>query len=418
MREPSSPEIDFLLDSARCDRGAGRLTSSSQRLWRQVWGLTAALDRVVSEENGQDRRWSLWLRTPRGEPRDFGNFEDLRDAGEVATYEEFMELWRLEYPDEVQWHRVGVVSVGTQLHLSFRDECVFAIHLDRDLFVGVDVTDEDTHTLVEWLLAAIYRETRRFLGDPEAYNREVAKHLPLSRRFGRIGRRELWGGAPGFRRYDHELGKERLARLAEIVATTDDTAMVRAMSLSRYLEYCAICWAANEYDPIRPGMSPIEMYHVMADGRHEGLIDLPLPDPEAFSNWFHNRTRGGHPWEICRGGNRTHISLYVVERPAGWQLVLSGFSDARAVETARMAVALHEQQRPFVLDRGRELLRMVRGEDEVGIVPEDLPLYAPAEDFVAPEPLHSFVRLADIQADGETLLGRIRWAPPPELTAR
>ena len=67
---------------------------------------------------------------------------------------------------------------------------------------------------------------------------------------------------------------------------------------------------ANRYEQFVPDMNAREKYNLMADGRHDGLLDVsPEDDPEAFGRWYRERPRGGHPWEICRGGNTTHISL-------------------------------------------------------------------------------------------------------------
>jgi hypothetical protein len=105
----------------------------------------------------------------------------------------------------------------------------------------------------------------------------------------------------------------------------------------------------------------MDKYRVMADNRDEGLLDLPPGDSNAFATWYRNRASGGHPWEICRGGNSTHISLHVTECENSWQLYLAGFSVARVVETAKMAIALFERGVPFVLARKDEMLRMLTG---------------------------------------------------------
>ena len=59
----------------------------------------------------------------------------------------------------------------------------------------------------------------------------------------------------------------------------------------------------------------IELYKLFADGRHEGLTEIEQDSVEAFRDWMDEkhpkRQRGGHPWEILRDGNTTHILLYV-----------------------------------------------------------------------------------------------------------
>ncbi len=76
-----------------------------------------------------------------------------------------------------------------------------------------------------------------------------------------------------------------------------------------------------------------DKYKKMADGRDEGLLDIDGDSGKTFEKWYLDKTvRVGHPWEICRGGNSTHISLIVHKGKDGWQLYLAGSSRARVVE--------------------------------------------------------------------------------------
>ncbi len=60
------------------------------------------------------------------------------------------------------------------------------------------------------------------------------------------------------------------------------------------------------------------MYARYADGRHDGLLDINPASEQEFADWIDGthpeRGMGGHPWEIKRGGNTTHIDL-IVSRP-------------------------------------------------------------------------------------------------------
>jgi len=115
----------------------------------------------------------------------------------------------------------------------------------------------------------------------------------------------------------------------------------------------------------------------MADGRHCGLTEVDEDSVTAFREWYDNKsTCSGHPWEVCRGGNSTHIALYVFDTEDGWKLRLAGSSKGRVVETIKMALALYEKKAPFILGKAEEILRMIKGIDNIGIVPETLiPVY-------------------------------------------
>ena len=52
-----------------------------------------------------------------------------------------------------------------------------------------------------------------------------------------------------------------------------------------------------------------------------------------------------------------------------WTVWLYGLSRSRAIETARMVLALYRKEKPFTLVEGETLLNMLAWEDYVGVVP-------------------------------------------------
>jgi hypothetical protein len=75
-------------------------------------------------------------------------------------------------------------------------------------------------------------------------------------------------------------------------------------------------------------MSGLKMYLRFADGRDEGSTELPANSADAFTKWYHSGRRGGHPCEVYRGGNTTHINLGATQRHEGWSVFLGGLSNA------------------------------------------------------------------------------------------
>jgi hypothetical protein len=90
---------------------------------------------------------------------------------------------------------------------------------------------------------------------------------------------------------------------------------IPVMTAGKFYEYCSIGYKANRYENLE-GLTAKEQYYKMADGRDEGLSELDEDSAGQFEVWYNDRHRGGgHPWEVCRGGNSTHIE-------AGTRLVL------------------------------------------------------------------------------------------------
>jgi len=170
---------------------------------------------------------------------------------------------------------------------------------------------------------------------------------------------------------------------------SENTDHQEEMTANRFFSMCEICYDANGYfKNAKEPLSPREKYINMSDGRDAGLRNIDPYSPEAFYEWYHcGGTLGAHPWEICRGGNSTHISLYVSEVQGKWNITLAGSSVVRVEETVRKAVALFKNKIPFELRDGDEIVCMVTGADFIGIVPDPfLPRYChslfPKEDKI------------------------------------
>ena len=91
---------------------------------------------------------------------------------------------------------------------------------------------------------------------------------------------------------------------------------------------------------------------------------------EEFVQWLNNKTHHGHPWEVCRGGNSTHISLYVRHYDDGFKLVLSGSALTRTIETVKFYLAIRKAGYPVSLVDGHTLVSRLLETERIGIVPE------------------------------------------------
>lgn len=133
--------------------------------------------------------------------------------------------------------------------------------------------------------------------------------------------------------------------------------------------------AENKYDGC--DKAPKEQYYLHADGRDDGLQDIEGNSPEAFHAWLHDRQRlGGHPWEVCRGGNSTHVSLQVVEDDRGYFLYLAGDAWNRTIETVKFYLALTRAHVPVYLVEAQVLADRLAEKEKIGIVPEGvIPAY-------------------------------------------
>jgi hypothetical protein len=227
---------------------------------------------------------------------------------------------------------------------------------------GWDVAYRNGAELWERVLRQVERRLRSALASPAAYNRRVARLLPLRCRGGRIRRRLTWP-----RRARPPVTRSELERLTSALEGGQRARPWRRLSLRRYLEVTAIAYDAAL--PELRTLAPREKYERKADQRHGGLLDLRPADARAFERWHASREwLGAHPWEIVFA--HPHGILLSPHREArGWRLFLSVDALGLYVDAARMAIALGESGVPFTFSRADEVLATLRGQDWVEVGP-------------------------------------------------
>jgi hypothetical protein len=204
-----------------------------------------------------------------------------------------------------------------------------------------------------------------------------------------------------------------VAEFVRIAPTLVEAQMIPELTRDAYLRYCAICYAGAGYEGL-DSLSPLAQYQKLADGRHDGLLDLPGDAPAAMAAWFASQPRGGHPWEIARGGSTTHISLYVMKQERGYTLILEGSARTRAAETIRMALALARAGIPFRLRDAAYLAKMALGEDWVGIVPRPSDAYSAYQLFPLQDEVKDILSYSAIE-EYPAVDQYVRWYPVEPL---
>jgi hypothetical protein len=396
-----APQIDNLIEAAsRHPEALDEATKS------QVLLLFEKIKAI--EICGGDERRELWLRAERGSIEDFGDYEDYLEYGEVENREEFENLWKMYYPEPIKWYKLISVSYNNVHSIGFGDELVFRVGEDIEIKYGRDYSE-----LAVWLNEAI----EQAIGQLRAgeYNRIIAEGLPYQKRLGKILRNDFWHISPEHKK--SHLGDmaddEIQAFVGQVKKQPAESPHERLpqMTAGNFFEYCKIGYVANKYKN-SDFLPTKDLYKKNADGRHDGLLDLDEDSAEAFFDWVHDKQfRGGHPWEVCRGGNSTHISLYAHHDDGGWHLSLAGFSWIRSVETVRFYMALVAKGVPVFLYDGAELAEMLTGADYIGIVPENVkPAYCGS---MFPEKILDFMNLPF--EDTEAIIEAAQWYPIPQI---
>ncbi len=214
-------------------------------------------------------------------------------------------------------------------------------------------------------------------------NKKVQIEYPLRNRYGIVPNAIIRASIPDIYRLDKELGIANTKRLVRLVEEgyflKSENTEITSMTANDFFEYCRIAYiaAARKQDAVDKSLSGREMYKKYADGRHEGLLDIDPESKEEFADWLDGkhpkRGVGGHPWEIKRGGNTTHIDLCVM-RPSQYsnerfKVELRGESIGRMVETMRMLLAIHKSGRPISIANPECVRKRLLALDNIGIIP-------------------------------------------------
>ncbi len=367
-----------------------------------------------------DKIRHTWLEVDRGPVEAFGNYEEFREDGEVSSRKEFDRLWKDYYPDKTVWYKFQTAEYEGTLYFYLNGKLLFSIKVDEPPVEKNNDPDGFFDKFAEWLKKRILHEVSKLRQDPQAYNSYIQENLSWAKRTGRIKRKDHWEIlGDNTIRPDKNLGEKIISRLEVLVSDSKskDVTLLPEITANTFYRFCEICYDANDYfKNSNETLTPLQKYLKMADGRDAGLRNIEGDSPGAFNEWYHNAgIMGAHPWEICRGGNSTHISLFVSEVDNKWGIWLAGSSIVRVEETVRMAFALHENNIPFILRDADEIVRMVTGNDYIGIVPDTVfPRYChslfPEEDKII-----DFMNLGYDNEIIEELIQKIYWYPLEQI---
>ena len=444
-----APDIDRLLRVF----GRGYKNPAAQTI-----GTLEALDRLFETLEdlkplaGNDEVKAIWLKVPRGGLEDFDDYDELLAEEEVSSREEYVALWKSEYPDEYSWYELVVVE----------NRYCRAVSVGKTMVLCADVEQEpaDFDGLEEYaiallnLLAQAARESMQALRSG-LYNAAVAEQLPYYLRTGVVARDVVWAAHPEERDaiFDGMDDKTYAAFCGYAAANAEDEGAAErlpSMTGNDFLGACALGYEACGYDMRgKDGerLSLDELYLRYADGRDEGLTSkgtglcsgpgIDLASPEAWDAWYFDRQRGGgHPWEVCRGGNSTHVDLFVrhdrwmVEyrhrlgeisdeefetalQSAGYYYEVAGKAWSRSVEAVHFYVALKCAGLPVVLRDARAILARFKAEDLVGVVPRDT--YTVYCEGLFPKSYGTILDFMHVYDEDMAAFGdKIEWLPEEE----
>ena len=360
-----APQIDRWRPSSS-HQGHSELDARSKKM---LGDLFKELSRLKTCGSAGDEVYSLWMCADRGPMEAFGDWEESVASGDVKDRAEYEAMWKEYYPNEKVWYEMAACR---------NEEGYMAVYLKHRQWIEIRPDEKrgewlDMSELIQWMIDGVGGCVAKL--EKGTYNEEVNRKLPVEMRTGTITRQDMWRIFPEekadfFKNFSESEVREFAALTADY---TDDypkpAGRLEQMTANDFYRFCSIGYHANAYSGL-DALSLREQYEAHADGRDEGLGEIDPDSPEAFQKWYTDRKRhGGHPWEVCRGGNSTHVALFVRHDEKGYYLEVDGRSWSRCVETAKFFLALSHQGLPVVVDDGKAMSARFLGTDKIGIVP-------------------------------------------------
>lgn len=329
-----------------------------EELFRLIKQIKPTKDKDIHE---------LWLSAETGPIEAFGDYDEMYEDGQVDSREEFEEWWKSYYPYDQVWYNMCTVEREDNGY-----KCIF---LNHKMVIEIDhrkknrTFEEDISEFTTWLL----EEVKKCLAELKAgtYNKRINRELPCGQKTGTILRKDLWDLFPQ-RRADffEDISQTEIEEFVTLMdkQRKDDSDRIKHLTVNDFFSLCALGYKANNYEGT--DLSPREQYYLHADGRDDDLGKINPDSVEEFRDWLLNKLKYGHPWEVCRGGNSTHISLYVGYDEAGFFLILAGSAWTRTIETVKFYLALINAGFPVYLRDGKILASRLLETERIGVVPD------------------------------------------------
>lgn len=255
--------------------------------------------------------------------------------------------------------------------------------------------------------------------------KECYEQLPLKYRKGFVPTSIVTHYFPNFNFLQKELGiantKKMIAIIEQGKLRAPESGVVERMTANGFFEYCKIAYIA--VGKAKRTDKAVELYRRLADGRHEGLLEIDAESEKEFEEWIDKthpkRSMGGHPWEVLRGGNTSNIQIRV-SRPYSFdkknfkiEVYPTGIS--RLAEAIKIFLAIYKSGMPVSIPEPNTIREQLLLLDNVGIIPDYQSLHRANQAFEKSENVNIVTHLYEIKKHLSKIKPFIIWEPLPVM---
>ena len=328
------------------------------------------------EEMGDDEYRGFYIELPRPAPEEWGDCEESIADGEYDSYEEFLSDWEFSNPKETVWYHVSSVIYKENRTIRFTDRKLSYFTIANYSRYGEGTGDcfypEWQRDFFVQLTMYLQKLIKAITQDPNGFNEYVATHLPCQQRTGRIARRKLNRIEPRFK-IEVEDRKAAIEALENSVCKNFGM-LLDTMTIRLYCKYYRIAHETYDryfqrIDTTRKGQTipkwtPLELQDVA----YYNMIKIcDLQDRyDLDSEKDFKKFASDHYGEL--GLSRLNILASDFNRP-GWRIIVSNSYSAYVDVALEVAVALYKSGTPLEIHYADKLLRILREEDYVKLIP-------------------------------------------------
>ena len=357
---------------------------------RQHWEIVVGgdmLERLVGIQRqferlavmGDDEYRGFYIEVPRLTPEEWGDAEELIASGEYDSREAFLADWLAFNPMETRWFHVASSRYGASrsIRVTDRKHTRFIITNSPKC---ADAEPDDTwcRENLTRLFDYLERMIDVIVANPEGFNDYVAHNLPYQQRTGRIAQRELNRIVPKFKIEVEDL--ETAIKALVDSAHGRSVPPLETMTIRRYCSYYRIANEAYEAYYRKRGAServyedpqdvPEELRDVAYYKRMKFVDVETLYDIDSPADFIRFAT--DHYGEL----GLSRLNIFVSnKRQQGWMIVVSNSYTANVGLAIEVATALYKAGAPLLIYDAEKLLRILREEDWVRLVPSSFHNY-------------------------------------------
>ena len=388
MNERMSIDGEFLADLAK---EVGLNTSHLDVLGeRQHWEIVVGgnmLERLVGIQRqferlavmGDDEYRGFYIEVPRPTPEEWGDAEELIASGEYDSREAFHADWLAFNPMETRWFHVASTRYGDSrsLRVTDRKRTMFII---TNCPACADGAPDDAwyRDILTRLFDYLERMIDVVVANPNGFNDYVAQNLPYQQRIGRISQKEFNRIVPNCKIEVED--KETAIMALEDSVHGRSVPPLETMTIQQYCSYYRIANEAYEAYYRKRGASgrvyedpqgvPEELREVAYYKRMKFVDVETLYDIDSPADFIRFAT--DYYGEL--GLSRLNI-FASNKRQKGWMIVVSNSYSANVGLAIEVATALYKAGAPLLIYDAERLLRILREEDYVRLIPDSFHNY-------------------------------------------